>query len=126
MTSFKDIFVTIADRHVSTHARGVRSSTLPRVTDKIRAVITQRNFHRKKAENIGSSCEWQEYRSLKNKITATIKEAKRAYYSNVIQENKNHSKTLWRAIKSAIGSDVKAGQIWKIWKLTVKLSQIQS
>ena len=42
---------------------------------------------------------------------STIKETKRAYYSNLIQENKNHSSKLWSAIKSAIGSDVKASQI---------------
>ena len=36
---------------------------------------------------------------------------KRAYYSNLIQENKNYPSKLWSAIKSAIGSDTKAGQI---------------
>ena len=77
----------------------------------IRALITQRNFHHKKAQKTGSSYDWQEYRSLRNRITVTIKETKRAYYSNLIQENKNHSSKLWRAIKSAIGSAVKASQI---------------
>ena len=111
MGFLKDIFVTIADRHAPTRTRRVRSSTLPWMTDQIRALITQRNFHHKKAQKTGSSYEWQEYRSLRNKITVTIKEAKRAYYSTLIQQNKNHSSKLWSAIKSAIGSDVKAGQI---------------
>ena len=105
-TSFKDIFVTIADRHAPTRTRRVRSNTLPWMTDQIRALITQRNFHHKKAKKSGSSYDWQEYRSLRNRITVTIKETKRAYYSNLIQENKNHSSKLWSAIKSAIGSDV--------------------
>ena len=81
------------------------------MTDQIRALITQRNFHHKKAQKTGSSYDWQEYRSLRNRITVTIKETKRAYYSNLFQENKNHSSKLWSAIKSAIGSDVKASQI---------------
>ena len=110
-TSFKDIFVTIADRHAPTHTRRVRSNTLPWMTDQIRALITQRNFHHKKAQKTGSSYDWQEYRSLRNRLTVTIKETKRAYYSNLFQENKNHSSKLWSAIKSAIGSDVKASQI---------------
>ena len=38
-TSFKDIFVTIADRHAPTHTRRVRSNKLPRMTDQIRALI---------------------------------------------------------------------------------------
>ena len=109
-TSFKDIFVTIADRHAPTHTRRVRSNTLPWMTDHIRALITQRNFHHKKAQKTGSSYDWQEYRSVRNRITVTIKETKRAYYSNLIQENKNHSSKLWSAIKSAIGSNVKASQ----------------
>ena len=78
-TSFKDIFVTIADRHAPTHTRRVRSNTLPWMTDQIRALITQRNFHHKKAQKTGSSYDWQEYRSLRNRITVTIKETKRAY-----------------------------------------------
>ena len=58
-TSFKDIFVTIADRHAPTRTRGVRYNTLPWMTDQIRALITQRNFHHKKAQNTGSSYDWQ-------------------------------------------------------------------
>ena len=49
-TSFKDIFVTIADRHAQTRTRRVRSNKLPRMTDQMRALITQRNFPHKKAQ----------------------------------------------------------------------------
>ena len=75
------------------------------MTAQIRALITQRNFHHKEVQKAGSSYDWQEYRSLRNKITVTIKETKRAYYSNLIQKNKRHSSKLWSVIKSAIGSD---------------------
>ena len=54
--------------------RRVRSNRLPWMTDQIRALITQRNFHHKKAQKTGSSYDWQEYRSLRNRITVTIKE----------------------------------------------------
>ena len=93
-TSLKDIFVITADRHARMHATRVHSSMLPWMTDQIKALITQRNFHHKKAQKIGSSYEWHEYRSLRNKIAVAIKEAKRVYYSNLIQENKNHSSKL--------------------------------
>ena len=81
---------------------------LPWMTDLIRSLIIHCNFRHKKAQKTGSSYDWQEYRSLRNRITITIKESKRAYYSNLIQENRNHPSKLWSAIKSAIGSDVKA------------------
>jgi len=81
------------------------------MTDQIRALITQRNFQHKEVQKTGSSYDWQEYRSLRNKITVTIKETKRAYYSNLIKKNKRHSSKLWSLIKSAIGSDVKVSQI---------------
>ena len=75
------------------------------MTAQIRALIIQGNFHHKEVQKAGSSYDWQEYRSLRNKITVTIKETKRAYYSNLIQKNKRHSSKLWSVIKSAIGSD---------------------
>ena len=75
------------------------------MTDQIRALITQQNFHHKDVKKTGSSYDWQEYRSLRNKITVTIKETKRPYYSNLIQKNKRHSSKLWSVIKSEIGSD---------------------
>ena len=65
----------------------------------------------KKAQKSGSSYDWQEYGSLRKKITVAIKETKRAYYSNLVRENKNHYGKLWSAIKFAIGRDVKASQI---------------
>ena len=75
------------------------------MTDQIRALIQYpTKLPSQKGTKDWSSYDWQEYRSLRNKIT--IKEAKREYYSNLIQENKNHSSKLWNAIKSAVGSDV--------------------
>ena len=73
-TTFKDTFITIADQHAPTRTRRVRSNTLPWMTDHIRSLITQRNFRHKKAQKTGSSYDWQEYRSLRNRITVTIKE----------------------------------------------------
>ena len=51
-TTFKDTFITIADRHAPTRTRRVRSNTLPWMTDHIRSLITQRNFRHKKAQRL--------------------------------------------------------------------------
>ena len=103
---FKDTLVNIADKHAPTYARRIRSNSLPWVTPQIRSLIVQRNFHHKKAIKSGSIYKWSKYRELRNTISSSIREARKLYYSNLIEENQSDSSKLWKALKSAISTDV--------------------
>ena len=104
---FKDTLVKISNKHAPTYTRRIRSNTLPWVTPQIRSLIVQRNFHHKKALKSGSDRDWSSYRDLRNRVTSSIREAKKLYYSKLIEENKSDSSKLWKALKSAISTDVR-------------------
>ena len=81
------------------------------MTAEIRSLIIQRNFHHKKAQKSGSSNEWHIYRTHRNSVTTRIREAKRHYYTNLIEDNENDCGKLWKAIKSVTSTNVTASQV---------------
>ena len=91
---FKDTLVKISNKHAPTYTRRIRSNTLPWVTPQIRSLIVQRNFHHKKALKSGSDRDWSSYRDLRNRVTSSIREAKKLYYSKLIEENESDSSKL--------------------------------
>lgn len=110
-TSFRDTLINTTDKHAPMRTRRVRSNALPWLMDELRALIMQRNFHHKKALKSGSESDWQVYWSLRNLVTSRIRQAKKHYYSNLIEENKNDSRKLWKAIKYAISTHVCSSQV---------------
>ena len=110
-TSFKNTLISIADKHAPLQTKRVCRNTLPWVTDKIRSLMKQRNYHHKKAQKSGSSNEWHTYHTLKNLVIVRINEAKRRYYTNTIKENKADSAKLWKTLKTVISANVAASPI---------------
>ena len=110
-TSFRDTLINTADKHAPMRTKRVHSNALPWLTDKLRALIMQRNFCHQKALKSGSQNDWQVYRSLRNLVTSRIRQAKKHYHSNLIEENKNDSRKLRKAIKSAMSTHVCSSQV---------------
>lgn len=108
---FKRTFMKIADKHAPFMTMRIRSSTLPWLNENIRNLIKVRNFYHKKAQKSGFCNDWAIYRAIRNKVVSQIRYAKRNYYSNLVEENKNDSGKLWNAMKSAISSGTRSSQI---------------
>ena len=89
----------------------IRSSALPWLNENIRNLIKERNFHHKKAQKSGSCNDWATYRAIRNQVVSQIRNAKRNYYTNLIEENKYDSVKLWNALKSAISYGTRSSQI---------------
>ena len=69
---------------------------LPWLTSDIRTMMRKRNFHHKRAQKTKSIDEWKTYKELRNKTTRLIRDTKRDFFSNVINENKKDSAKLWK------------------------------
>ena len=65
----------------------IRSSTLPWLNEDIRNLIKERNFNHKKAQKSGSCNDWATCRAIRNQVVSQIRDAKRNYYTNLIEEN---------------------------------------
>ena len=65
--------------------------------------MNQRYKTLKKARNLNDPLLWEEYRSLRNKVSTMTKMAKAEYYSNLFDEVKNAA-AYWRLLKKASGT----------------------
>ena len=65
--------------------------------------MNQRYKTLKQARNLNDPLLWEEYRSLRNKVSTMTKMAKAEYYSNLFDEVKNAA-AYWRLLKKASGT----------------------
>jgi hypothetical protein len=89
----------------------VRSQKAPWLTDEIKRNINRRDFLKKKAIQSNSSAYHNAYKSLRNKINKQIIDAKRLYYTDCIDRNKNNTKQMWKNINHLINKKSKSTNI---------------
>ena len=109
--SFKNILTNIIDQHAPIATKRARAETLPWLNADIRNHMKRRDHHHAKAIKLKTTEQWSIYRTLRNKTTSLIREAKRDYCSNLIEENKEDSAKLWKSLKSAISTNAKCSNI---------------
>ena len=89
----------------------MRATSLPWLTSDIRTMMRRRDFHHKRAQKTKAEHDWITYRDLRNRTTRLIRDAKRDYYSNIINKNKKDSAKLWKIVKSVISKSKKTSSI---------------
>ena len=68
-------------------------------------------YHHKRAQKTKSAKEWLKYKEFCNKTTQLIRDSKRDFYSNVIEENKKDSSKLWKTLKTVTATTTKTSNI---------------
>ncbi|PFX22783.1 RNA-directed DNA polymerase from mobile element jockey [Stylophora pistillata] len=92
------IFLVIADSHniiEETNALHYKLLELRR----------DRDFHRRKALSSNSQYHWGMYRKLKNLASREERSLKSQYYCKIIENAKNDSSSMWKAIKQTLRSN---------------------
>ena len=77
----------------------------------IKKNINRRDFLKKKAIQTNSTACYNAYKSLRNKISKQIIHAKRHYYTDCIDRNKNNTKQMWKNINHLINKESKSTNI---------------
>ena len=68
----------------------------PWITPDVVKLMYRRDCIHGKAVNSNNDLEWNEYRSMRNYINSIVKRAKEQYYENIVDENSQNPKTLWK------------------------------
>ena len=101
---FKSLLNNVNEKHAPLQSKRARGDSLPWLTSDIRTMMRKRNFHHKRAQKTKSIDEWKTYKELRNKTTRLIRDTKRDFFSNVINENKKDSAKLWKTLKNVISN----------------------
>ena len=74
------------------------------LTGETKKLMNQRDSFLRKARRSGAEVDWNAYRRRRNQVSNKIKNEKRHYHRNEIQENLNSPKAFWKAIKKVFPS----------------------
>ena len=78
---WKTLFMSVLDKHAPMREKRVKNKpSIPWLTGAIKKEIRERDRLKHLAIKHKSSNYWNAYKSLRNRITATLREAKTAYY----------------------------------------------
>ena len=101
---WEKLFRDCADYHAPIKSRRVKGMPTLWVSVRLR-MRRDRDFHRKKALFSNSQYHWRMYRKLRNFTTREEKSFKSKYYCKLIEDAKNDSSSMWRAIKQTLPSN---------------------
>ena len=81
----------------------------PWMTGQIKKDIRQRDYFLKKARKSSRDEDWLAYKSMRNRVTNSVKREKQTYNKNLIDNHKDDTKTFWRTMKKIISGNKSSG-----------------
>ena len=92
--------IKVADRHAPLIQKRVRGvDNCPWMTGQIKKHIRQRDYFLKKARKSSRDEDWLAYKSMRNRLTNSVKRARQTYNKKLIDNHKDDTKAFWRTMK---------------------------
>ena len=97
---FREIFDGLLNAHAPIRRQQIRNQPAPWITPQIKRLMEERD--RAKKNSIKSPKLLKSYKSLRNKVTNTIRSSIRLHYQSLINESKENPKNMWRTINKVL------------------------
>ena len=102
--------IKVADRHAPLIQKRVRGvDNCPWMTGQIKKHIRQRDYFLKKARKSSRDEDWLTYKSMRNRLTNSVKRAKQTYNKKLTDNHKDDTKAFWRTMKKIIPGNKRSG-----------------
>ena len=103
--NFHDLFHSMLDVHapLKTRKHTTVHAPSPWITPYIKNLIYERDRAKRKAERDKSI--WPEYKRLRNRVTRELRRGVETYYQNLIDENSNNPKEMWKTINKVLNKN---------------------
>ncbi len=103
-------FTDISNKHAPIKEVRVKDRNNPWMSTDIIKMMYERDYIHQQACKSKDHGLFQKYKALRNKVTNCITKAKRDYYENEINSNKNDSRKTWKTLRSCIQSSDKSNK----------------
>ena len=102
---FCEIFIELYNKHlpVQTNKSGKRQSKKPWVTRELLKLIDKKNRCYKRYITSPLDTNYVKYKKLRNKVTSSLRRAKKDYYFKKFDSIKHNSKLTWKLINTVLG-----------------------
>ena len=102
---WKDGFTETCNSHAPLRTMRVKNRHNPWITPDIVKLMYERDFtHRKAKEKVNDDKLWNDYRRIRNLVTANIVRSKKEYFENVTPKIKTDSKQTWKELRRVMGN----------------------
>lgn len=107
---WKSFFTEILDIHAPILRKYIKTKRIPWINASIKLLMRERDFHKMMFKKFNSETHWEKYRSIRNKISAEIKNLKADYFTTKISECLQHRnvKKSWSLINNLLGKNAKS------------------
>ena len=97
----------VANNHSPIKRSRVSGAHMPWLTSHLSQLMHKRDLYHRRALKSKSQAHWSLYRKIQNTVNKEIKESKSAYYSKLIEDNKNNSSVLRETLAEVTSRNVK-------------------
>jgi len=104
---FTESLKSVFDVNAPIKTKTVRGKPAPWLKGSLKRFMDDKDKLLRKARKTKTDDDWNEYRRTRNKCNAKVKEAKRKYHRNLIEDNKSNPRKFWDAIKVVFPSKSK-------------------
>ena len=103
--AWEELFNNALNDHCPWREKRVKYATQPPwMSNAVIKRLHSRDRLLKVARNSDNSSDWAYYREARNKAVSALRSAKREFYKNAFDENRNNPKATWNTIKTLAGS----------------------
>ena len=112
-SDFTDVMIELCDKHIPNKIVTIRPQDAPWMNNLTRKLMRKRNRFHKIAKRRNLPSDWANFRSLRNKVISSIRNAKKQYVSKIDDRinNEHGTKTWWRLIKHYLKTKQKINSI---------------
>ena len=104
--SFVDKFTNICDKHAPVKTIRFKHNSCPWLDhrDDIFNAMHERDYHHNKALHCseGQNDHWNQYKMFRNKVNVMMRDAKREYYTNEINNSQGDMSKMWKTLKELL------------------------
>ena len=102
---FTNVFNEILDKFAPLKVIQNRNNYIPYISKEIKELMQERNRLKEEATKTGSSQKYDEYKSMRNKVTAKLRTAKDEYFKEKFNEPDSTPKEIWKTTYQVLGNN---------------------
>ncbi len=99
---WKDLFISVCDKHCPVVTRRVRKTFLPWIDADIKEEIRLKHYYQHKAKTKHLHIFWDLFKHYRNSVSNMMKSAKKTYYTDMILNNKHKPRVMWKYIRELL------------------------
>ena len=110
---WKSFFTDTLNRHAPILLKRTRRNSVPWITPRIKALMRNRDYHKKRAIKYASQTHWESFKKLRNEVNIQMRNAKSIFFHDKINDcsRSNDPKKAWTLINTLLGKNNKPNNL---------------